>query len=228
MMLSARARMLDAVRAGLLRAELPDSSAQRPPLTIRPSQATPAEMAETFSTALIALTGKVHDVAHAEAVVPAIAGILESYGVHEFLSWDDADLGYPGLLAQLAARGFHRVAYDLPFDAAGRDAAFQSLEGVGAGLTGAQAALADSGAIVLASGPGRGRLASLLPPVHIAIVSRGRLFPSLPALVAAHPELVTEGSNLVVIAGPSRTADIEMSLTHGVHGPKHVHVILTA
>jgi L-lactate dehydrogenase complex protein LldG len=97
---------------------------------------------------------------------------------------------------------------------------------VGIGLTGAHAALADSGAIVLVSGPGRGRLASLLPPAHVAIVSERRMWPSLPALVRAEPGLLDAGSNVVVVAGPSRTADIEMTLTHGVHGPKHVHVIL--
>jgi L-lactate dehydrogenase complex protein LldG len=52
------------------------------------------------------------------------------------------------------------------------------------------------------------------------------MWPSLTALVRAEPELLAAGSNVVLVAGPSRTADIEMTLTHGVHGPKHVHVIL--
>jgi L-lactate dehydrogenase complex protein LldG len=81
---------------------------------------------------------------------------------------------------------------------------------------------------VLVSGPGRGRLASILPPLHVAIVSERRLRPSLAALLREEPRLLDEGSNVVVVAGPSRTADIEMTLTHGVHGPKHLHVIFTA
>jgi L-lactate dehydrogenase complex protein LldG len=54
------------------------------------------------------------------------------------------------------------------------------------------------------------------------------LRPSLAALLREEPGLFDAGSNVVIVAGPSRTADIEMTLTHGVHGPKHVHVILTS
>ena len=69
---------------------------------------------------------------------------------------------------------------------------------------------------------------SVLPPVHVAVVEERRLRPSLAALLHEEPGLLDSGSNVVIVAGPSRTADIEMTLTHGVHGPKHVHVILTA
>ncbi|MBI4771707.1 MAG: LUD domain-containing protein [Chloroflexi bacterium] len=85
------------------------------------------------------------------------------------------------------------------------------------------------------AGPGRGRLASLLPPVHIALVRPEQFFPSLAAFLAHHrpPEcryrglaaLFREPSSLTVISGPSRTADIEMTLTIGVHGPGELHVL---
>ena len=51
------------------------------------------------------------------------------------------------------------------------------------GLTGAQAAIAESGSIVLASGPGRGRLASLLTPLHIAVLRRESIVRTLGELV---------------------------------------------
>ena len=227
-MSTARERIIGAVRSGLLRAELPDSSAERPSLDLKVPAGSPDEMAERFTAAFTALTGKVYYADGASQIADTVAGILDACRARSFLSWDESEMGCPGLLAALASRGLQRVTYDLPFDAAGRDAAVQALEGIGAGLTGADAALADSGALVLASGHSRGRMASLLPPVHVAIVSRARLFPSLPAFIGAQPSLVDASSNLVVIAGPSRTADIEMTLTHGVHGPKQVHVILTA
>jgi L-lactate utilization protein LutC len=93
-------------------------------------------------------------------------------------------------------------------------------------VTGADALIAQTGSIIVASGPGRGRLASLLPRVHVAIARRSAVADTLPALIGARPDLVTSGANFVCITGPSRTADIEHVLARGVHGPGEVHVIL--
>ena len=49
---------------------------------------------------------------------------------------------------------------------------------------------------------------------------------TLPAFFAARPDLARAGSNVVIITGPSRTADIELTPVYGVHGPKALHVIL--
>jgi L-lactate dehydrogenase complex protein LldG len=78
---------------------------------------------------------------------------------------------------------------------------------------------------VLVHGEGRGRIVSLLPPVHVALVDVARLHATLGALWAAEPDLLRQAANLVVVTGPSRTADIEMTLTRGVHGPRIVHVV---
>ena len=53
-----------------------------------------------------------------------------------------------------------------------------------------------------------------------------RIYPTYAAFLAAHPDIVEEGSNLVLVTGPSRTADIEMTLTRGVHGPAEVITVL--
>jgi L-lactate dehydrogenase complex protein LldG len=100
------------------------------------------------------------------------------------------------------------------------------LAGCSVGVTAVDALLAETGSVVLVSGPGRGRLASLLPPIHVAIATREQLVYSLPDLLLARPELATRGSNLVCITGPSRTADIEHTLSRGVHGPGEVHVVV--
>lgn len=227
-MSDARDRILASVRDGLLRAVLPDSwadgSRRRPTPMPLPS---PDAMAAQFSAALTALAGRVHRAADLSDITDIVAGIAETHGVKSYLSWDGEHLECPGLLDALASRGLVRITYDVSGDPDRRAAEVRELGGAGLGLTGAHAALADSGAIVLLGGPGRGRLASLLPPVHVAIVSVRRMRPSLQALIQAEPGLLDAGSNVVVVAGPSRTADIEMTLTHGVHGPKHVHVIVT-
>ena len=93
------------------------------------------------------------------------------------------------------------------------------------GVTGAVACLAETGSLVVVSGPGRGRLASLLPPLHVAIVTRALLTALAADLLVDQPELATSGANMVCITGPSRTADIEHTLSRGVHGPREVHVV---
>jgi L-lactate dehydrogenase complex protein LldG len=218
-------QVLGAIRHSLRRAVLPGAEAT-PPRTARVAPADRPALLRQFEQALVALTGHVHHAASAGEAADIIAAVAAEHGARTFLSWDGGELGCDGLLEALASRHLTRVAYDLAFDAAQRAGAVPGLGDVILGLTGSDAAIADAGAIVLVSGPGRGRLASLLPPVHVALVSASRIHPTLPDLLADHPELVARGANLVVIAGPSRTADIEMTLTHGVHGPKHLHVIL--
>jgi L-lactate utilization protein LutB len=95
---------------------------------------------------------------------------------------------------------------------------------VAAGITGALVGIAESGSLVLVGGEGRPLTASLLPEIHIAILRESDLVPTL-ADALARPEILA-ASAAVIITGPSRTADIEMALTIGVHGPKELHVFL--
>ena len=118
------------------------------------------------------------------------------------------------------------IPSQLAADADGRKTNLAAVDDVLVGLSGAQGGLADTGAIAVISGPGRGRLASLLPPVHIAILSKQRLYPALPVFLSNNPNATADGSNLVLIAGPSRTGDIELTLSMGVHGPGETHVIV--
>ena len=67
---------------------------------------------------------------------------------------------------------------------------------------------------------------SLLPPVHIALVDRERLLTGLDELLSILPRPADETSSMVLITGPSRTADIEQILVRGVHGPGEIHVVV--
>jgi L-lactate dehydrogenase complex protein LldG len=180
-----------------------------------------------FSEELAALTGRAHVVASVDEAVSTIQEIVARTGSTRILCWDAAELGEDDVQSRLVSGGTEILRYELASDPDERRRVLAELDPVQVGLTGAVAGLADTGSIVLASGPGRGRLVSLLPPVHIALLSRRRLYPSLPSFLEAHPGILAQGSNLVIVTGPSRTADIEMTLTHGVHGPREVHVILT-
>lgn len=96
--------------------------------------------------------------------------------------------------------------------------------GADAGLTGVDAALAETGSLVVSSGPGRSRMVSLLPPVHIALVPASSLTTDLFTWTAARSQATPAAVTL--ISGPSKTADIEQTLAIGVHGPKRLIVIL--
>jgi L-lactate dehydrogenase complex protein LldG len=70
------------------------------------------------------------------------------------------------------------------------------------------------------------RLISLLPPVHIAVVTADRMLSGLDELLETLPLPAEQSSSMVLITGPSRTADIEQTLVRGVHGPGEIHVVV--
>ena len=94
------------------------------------------------------------------------------------------------------------------------------------GISMAQAAIAETGTLLLESEAERHRLVSLVPPVHIAIVDVADICLRLGEALAT----VGRGSELsptvTLITGPSRTADIELTLAIGVHGPQELYVIV--
>ena len=94
------------------------------------------------------------------------------------------------------------------------------------GVTSADYCLADTGTLVMLSSREEARLISLLPPIHLAIVSRERILTGLDELLSTVPLPAEQSSSMVLITGPSRTADIEQILVRGVHGPGEIHVVI--
>ena len=97
------------------------------------------------------------------------------------------------------------------------------------GVSEPAAALAESGTLVELVDPERGDLASLVPPVHVAIFEETKILDSLDAFFRQiTPEHGSAGlpRRMTLITGPSRTADIEQSLTMGVHGPKELFAVV--
>jgi len=86
------------------------------------------------------------------------------------------------------------------------------------------AAIAETGSIVCASSNGKAVQASLLPAHHVAIVPRDRIFATLDDFFAAFA--TAPPTNITLITGPSRTADIELNLVIGVHGPERLDIIV--
>ena len=95
------------------------------------------------------------------------------------------------------------------------------------GLTPAVAALADSGTIVIESGAHGALDASLLPSTHIAVLDARDVYPTFADWAGrGGRSLLLERSSVALVTGPSRTADIEMTLTVGVHGPRRLVVVV--
>ncbi len=100
------------------------------------------------------------------------------------------------------------------------------------GVTGGNALIADTGTLMLVTNEGNADLATSLPAVHIAVVGVDKVLPSMDDAVAMLKLLPRSATGQKItsyvqfITGPSRSADIEMSLATGVHGPREVHIVL--
>ena len=229
--MTTREAFLNKIQQNLGQAFLPDAGAEHPGsfhgYSFQPNTP-PDQLLESFTKELETLPGNVHRADDIGGVAGKIVEILTAHDTKQIIAWEDDSLGFAGLIDMLAQTGVEVVPSQLAADAVGRKTNLAAIDNVLVGLSGAHGGLADTGAIALISGPGQGRLASLLPPVHIAILSKQKLYPALPAFLANNPTATAEGSNLVLIAGPSRTGDIELTLSMGVHGPGETHVIITS
>jgi len=95
-----------------------------------------------------------------------------------------------------------------------------------AGISTTQAAIAETGTLVLDSVRERHRLVSLVPPVHIAILNASTIYMTLSETLSMLQSAEELSPAVTFITGPSRTADIELTLTIGVHGPQELYVIV--
>jgi L-lactate dehydrogenase complex protein LldG len=230
-MRDSRERMLENIRASLARsrsalaAEAARAPHTPPPFVIPPQ----ADMLAQFAAELTKLEGHPHRCADDEEALETIRSILQSHAATSVISWDRDEIGLPGLDALLAELSVRTP--DGTIVGAERAVRLQALEPAQVCISGADAGIAESGTLLVRSGVGRGRLASLLAPVHIAVlrgaqVVRG-LGDALALMQERHgPDIFADSSNLTLISGPSRTGDIEQTLTLGVHGPREIHVLL--
>jgi L-lactate dehydrogenase complex protein LldG len=108
------------------------------------------------------------------------------------------------------------------------DLSIAELDTLDAIVTGSALAIAETGTIVLDSGPASGRRAlTLVPDHHVCIVAARDIVPSVPDAVAALAAAAAEGRPITLVSGPSATSDIELDRVEGVHGPRTLDVIVT-
>ncbi|WP_421148581.1 LutC/YkgG family protein [Aeromonas dhakensis] len=94
------------------------------------------------------------------------------------------------------------------------------------GITHCAGAIADTGTLVLLPDSGEPRTLSLVPPCHIALLAASTVADNLAGLVAAGRWQQAMPTNLLLVSGPSKTADIQQTLAYGAHGPSRLLVVL--
>jgi L-lactate dehydrogenase complex protein LldG len=210
-MMSSREQILSRLRGG--ERPFPDAAA---PADYRPMTPIGDTSPAVLQSLFIAEARKAACVVHvADTPEAALAAIMTIVGADMTISsWAPAHIPLPGLAEALDAAHIALVGQDA-------DARV--------GLTGVDVALSATGSIVVTSGASRHRASSLLPPVHIAVVAASQVVPDLESWLAgqraAGAAAMRRSSNVVVITGPSRTADIAMQLVMGMHGPRELHLV---
>jgi len=189
------------------------------------------ETVDRFTREFERVGGVLHRVGEAREVPDAIARIAGERQLKSVVAWHGDALGLD-VADPLAARGLKTsAAPDTEVSLTEREQRRALAAAADLGVTGVDLAIAETGTLVVVSGAGRPRSASLLPACHVAVFDREALVESLLqaglALEAWHEEAPPEwgGASINFITGPSRTADIELTLTRGVHGPREVHAV---
>ncbi len=157
------------------------------------------------------LGGKTSRLSQEKELGTSLARLVQTEGIRKAVLWQTRDLDAMGVKETLASLGVQIVSP--------RSDKYQLAE-CDLGVTGVDAALPETGTLLLCSSPERPRMVSLLPRVHLAIVHPSALRSDLGPVFAG-----MKGTGyFVFITGPSRTSDIELTTAIGVHGPKSLYV----
>jgi len=182
-----------------------DWLAQQPPV---------GDLADRFQAEAEKLQSKVIRVPNWEALPQAVAPWFREYKINSLITGEVPKLEpLREYLAKETGAELHR--YDRTVEEQK-----ETLFSVDCGITTAHGAIADTGTIVLVPKEAEPRLLSLAPQVHLVVVEKSQLFANITELLAADNYVNERPSNMVFISGASRTADIELTLVMGAHGPR--------
>ncbi len=178
-------------------------------------------LVERFSNKMTSQSGIMYRASDITQARRILSEILKAEGIRSLIASNDDMIKMLGLHEWGISAGIKIFSSEnLRERNALKDKAFS----VDAGITGAAFAVAESGTIGIAAGPDMPRLVSIAPPVHIAVVPLNRLYTTYETATGS---IETMPSELILITGPSSTADIQATPFKGMHGPGRLFVILT-
>jgi L-lactate dehydrogenase complex protein LldG len=184
----------------------------------------PDETIQRFASELMRIGGRFQRCASDKGAFEYIEQLALDRRAKVVVSWDVPLLPAVDLRARFEEKG---IIFEKGIT--GRELISKAAE-ADIGISGVDYALADTGTLVLFAGELQPRSVSLLPPVHVAIVRPQQILPELsdlfPLLQGESNGLRNLSSAITFITGPSRTADIELKLVVGVHGPQELHVLM--
>ena len=183
------------------------------------------ELIEQFESELTRIGGRFHKAANVESAFQYIEQVASVREARTIVAWEGQIIDGIDVPRRLGEKGI-----ELLTEATGPEFIRRTAT-ADVGVSGVDYALADTGTLVLLARKGQARSISLLPPVHIAVVRPEQILSGLSDLFPLlRGEAEAEGrelsSAITFITGPSRTADIELTLVVGVHGPQQLHVLL--
>lgn len=208
----AREEVLGKVRAALGRAS--DSPIAPIPSSARVGPRTPRDPSteiDQLLTEIGKLTGVTKRLSQPADLKAALAELVAVEQVKKATLWQTPELQQLGVAASLSELGVEIIS---PY------ADNRAIAACDLGVTGVDAALPETGTLLLRSSVERVRTVSLVPRIHLAILRPAALRADLHQAFAD----VKHDNYFVLVTGPSRTADIELTLTIGVHGPQALHV----
>jgi len=180
----------------------------------------------TFLSEWTAVGGRGARVTGLEAARQYLADLLAACGATKVLCWKHPLLERLELDRFLTERQIAVHVWD-QLESQSPEVRWPTAFATDLGITSVDWAVAETGTLALCSHPGQGRVVSLLPPNYLAIIEPTQIVPDLFDLFAqleAHKHDLP--SNVSLVTGPSKTGDIELKLTTGVHGPGNVHVLV--
>ncbi|WP_153463078.1 MULTISPECIES: lactate utilization protein C [Sediminibacillus] len=149
--------------------------------------------------------------------------VLQAYGVKTAMTWDDPRFSSFGLTNKYVDWKNNNDIDVFKWDIENPVQSRRLAEQADAGITFSDITLAESGTVVLFSSGGKGRSVSLLPSTYIAIIPKSSLVPRMSQAAREIHQQIESGEQISscinFISGPSNSADIEMNLVVGVHGP---------